>query len=187
MNVFKGLIASACAALYLGAPSSAASQEDCHRGTLDVAYCDRNLDQVADLPTDPSELVDPSTIIFTYTPVEDPAVYASIWQGFVDHMAAVTDRKVVFFPVQSNAAQVEAMRSGRLHVAGFNGSNPIAVSCAGFVPFGMMAYDDGSFGYEMEIIVPMDSDITSPEQIEGRTWPLPLPPRIPASKRPRRS
>jgi phosphonate transport system substrate-binding protein len=43
------------------------------------------------------------------------------------------DRKVVFFPVESNAAQLEAMRSGRLHVAGFNtGSNPIAVSCAGF-------------------------------------------------------
>ena len=48
--------------------------------------------------------------------------------------------KVVFFPVESNAAQLEAMRSGRLHVAGFNtGSNPIAVSCAGFVPFAMQA------------------------------------------------
>ena len=27
--------------------------EDCHRGTLDKAYCDRNMDQVADLPLDP--------------------------------------------------------------------------------------------------------------------------------------
>jgi phosphonate transport system substrate-binding protein len=62
------------------------------------------------------------------------------------------------------------MRSGRLHVAGFNtGSNPIAVSCAGFVPFAMMASDDGSFGYEMEIIVPVDSDIKSPADIKGRT------------------
>ena len=68
------------------------------------------------------------------------------------------------------------MRSGRLHVAGFNtGSNPIAVSCAGFVPFAMMAYDDGSFGYEMEIIVKADSEITSPSQIKGRTMAFTSP------------
>ena len=44
--------------------------------------------------------------------------------------APVTGRKVVFFPVQSYAAQYEAMRSGRLHVAGVNtGGNPVAVNC----------------------------------------------------------
>ena len=61
-----------------------------------------------------------------------------------------------FFPVQSYVfAQYEAMRSGRLHVAGVNtGGNPVAVSCAGLVPFAMMASKDGSYGYEMEIIVP---------------------------------
>ncbi len=149
---------------------SVSAQEDCPRGDLDERFCDRNFDLTADLPLNPEEWVNPDTIIFTYTPVEDPAVYAGIWQGFVDHMAEVTGKKVVFFPVDSNAAQLEAMRSGRLHVAGFNtGSNPIAVNCAGFVPFGMMAKDDGSFGYEMEIIVPADSDIQTPEDIKGRT------------------
>ena len=153
-----------------------AMAEDCHRGTLDEAYCDRNLDQVADLPTDPNDWVDPSTLIFTYTPVEDPAVYANVWQAFIDHLEAAIDRKVVFFPVESNAAQLEAMRSGRLHVAGFNtGSNPIAVSCAGFVPFGMMAYDDGSFGYEMEIIVKADSPIQSAAEIKGKTMAFTSP------------
>ena len=154
----------------LGLGLSASYAEDCHRGTLDVAYCDRNMDQVADLPLDPKDWVDPNTIIFTYTPVEDPAVYANIWQSFVKHLEKHTDRKVVFFPVESNAAQLEAMRSGRLHVAGFNtGSNPIAVSCAGFVPFAMHAKDDGSYGYEMEIIVKTDSSIQSPSEIKGKT------------------
>ena len=146
-----------------GAAVSQAMAEDCHRGTLDAAYCDRNMDQVADLPLDEKDWVDPKTIIFTYTPVEDPAVYANIWTPFIEHLEAYTDRKVVFFPVESNAAQLEAMRSGRLHVAGFNtGSNPIAVSCAGFVPFARHAKDDGSDGYEMEIIVHADSEIQSP-------------------------
>ena len=67
---------------------------------------------------------------------------------FLDHMEKVTGKKVMFFPVQSNAAQIEAMRSGRLHVAGFNtGSNPLAVNCAGFRSFTVMAQADGAFGY----------------------------------------
>ena len=154
----------------------AIAAEDCHRGTLDVAYCDRNMDQTADLPLNPDEWADPNTLIFTYTPVEDPAVYSNIWESFVNHLSETTGKKVVFFPVESNAAQLEAMRSGRLHVAGFNtGSNPIAVSCAGFVPFGMMAYKDGSFGYEMEIIVQADSPIQSAAEIKGKTMAFTSP------------
>lgn len=146
------------------------SAEDCHRGTLDKKYCDRDYNQTADLPLDESQWSNPDTIIFSYTPVEDPAVYAKVWDGFVNHMAKVTGKKVVFFPVQSYAAQYEAMRSGRLHIAGVNtGGNPVAVSCAGLVPFAMMAAKDGSFGYEMEIIVPADSPIKSPSDLKGKT------------------
>jgi len=150
--------------------SFTASAEDCYRGTLDKQYCDRNRDLVADLPLDEKDWVDPDTIIFSYTPVEDPAIYAKVWDGFIKHMSEVTGKKVVFFPVQSYAAQYEAMRSGRLHIAGVNtGGNPVAVSCAGLVPFAMMASKDGSYGYEMEIIVPAGSDIKSPADIKGHT------------------
>lgn len=146
------------------------SAEDCYRGTLDSKYCDRDHNQTADLPLDQSKWSDPDTIIFSYTPVEDPAVYAKVWDGFIKHMSEVTGKKVVFFPVQSYAAQYEAMRSGRLHIAGVNtGGNPVAVSCAGLVPFAMMASKDGSYGYEMEIIVPADSSIQSPADLKGKT------------------
>jgi len=162
--------ASVFAALVLGAGliGMAAAQE-CPRGDLDKAYCDRDGDLVADAPTDSKQLVNPSTLIFAYTPVEDPAVYTKVWDGFIKHLENVTGKKVVFFPVQSNAAEIEAMRSGRLHIAGFNtGSNPIAVNCAGFVPFAIMAGKDGTFGYEMEIIVPADSPIKTPADIKGK-------------------
>lgn len=135
---------------------------------LDPRYTDADGDMLADIPTDAGELADPGTLVFAYTPVEDPAVYAEVWQEFLDHMAEVTGKDVQFFPVDSNAAQIEAMRAGRLHVAGFNtGSNPLAVACAGFRPFAMMAADDGSFGYEMEIITHPDSGITEVEGIRG--------------------
>lgn len=136
---------------------------------LDSRYTDADGDMIADVPTDASQLVDPSTLIFAYTPVEDPAVYAEAWKDFLDHMTEVTGKPVEFFPVQSNAAQIEAMRAGRLHIAGFNtGSNPLAVACAGFRPFAMMAAADGSFGYEMEIITYPGSGISEVADIAGK-------------------
>ena len=136
---------------------------------LDPRFTDADGDLIADIPSDPSEQVDPGTLIFAYTPVEDPAVYAQVWDGFLQHMEEVTGKEVQFFPVQSNAAQIEAMRAGRLHIAGFNtGSNPLAVACAGFRPFTMMAGADGSFGYEMEILTYPGSGIETVEDIEGK-------------------
>jgi len=157
----KRLLATVAAFLIAGAASA--------EFALDARYADADGDLIADIPTDPAKLVDPDTLIFAYTPVEDPAVYAEAWKDFLDHLAAVTGKKVQFFPVQSNAAQIEAMRAGRLHIAGFNtGSNPLAVACAGFRPFTMMARADGSFGYEMEIITYPGSGVEKVEDIKGK-------------------
>ncbi|HET7408581.1 MAG TPA: phosphate/phosphite/phosphonate ABC transporter substrate-binding protein [Paracoccaceae bacterium] len=170
MHLTRTLAAACVSAVALAlAVQPAAAQEDCPRGTLDDRYCDRDGDLIADIPEDPSKWIDPETLIFAYTPVEDPAVYKSVWADFLDHLEEATGKEVQFFPVQSNAAQIEAMRSGRLHVAGFNtGSNPLAVNCAGFRPFTIMASNDGSFGYEMEIITYPGSGIETPEDIEGK-------------------
>lgn len=136
---------------------------------LDPRFTDADGDLVADAPKDPKQQVDPPTLIFAYTPVEDPAVYAKVWDGFLKHLEKVTGKRVQFFPVQSNAAQLEAMRAGRLHVAGFNtGSNPLAVNCAGFVPFTMMASNKGEYGYEMEIITYPGSGVEKPADIKGK-------------------
>lgn len=139
-------------------------------GDLRVGLVDEDGDLVADSPVDEADWIDPEVLIFSYTPVEDPEVYRDVWSGFLEHMEEVTGKEIQFFPVQSNAAQHEAMRAGRLHIAGFNtGSNPLAVNCAGFVPFAMMAGEDGSFGYEMEIITQADSDIVEIADLQGRT------------------
>jgi phosphonate transport system substrate-binding protein len=156
-------------ATILAAGIASAAAPDCPRGDLDKAYCDRNGDLVADAPTDPKQLINPSTLIFAYTPVEDPALYTKVWDGFLRHLEKVTGKKVVFFPVQSNAAEIEAMRSGRLHIAGVStGPTPIAVNCAGYVPFAIMGTQGGTFGYEMEIIVPADSPIKTPADLKGK-------------------
>jgi phosphonate transport system substrate-binding protein len=158
MCLFKGAIVAA--SLMLLPPSALA---------LDQRFSDVDGDMVADAPADPKQWIDPSVLIFSYTPVEDPSVYAKVWDGFIKHLERVTGKRAQFFPVQSNAAQLEAMRAGRLHVAGFNtGSNPLAVNCAGFVPFAVMAAKDGQYGYEMEIITFPGSGVAKVEDIKGK-------------------
>jgi phosphonate transport system substrate-binding protein len=158
-HLFAGTLA---ATMMVAAPAMAEFQ-------LDSRYADADGDLIADIPTDSSQQIDPDTLIFAYTPVEDPSVYATAWTDFLAHLEELTGKKVQFFPVQSNAAQIEAMRAGRLHIAGFNtGSNPLAVACAGFRPFTIMASADGSFGYEMEIITHPESGIDSIEDLKGK-------------------
>ncbi len=162
------VIVGAALAAMLGATGVGAA-ECSNRGALDQRYCDENNDLVADAPEDPSELVNPDTLVFAYTPVEDPAIYADIWQPFIDHMEDVTGKDVRFFAVQSNSAQVEAMRSGRLHVAGFStGPTPFAVNLAGAVPFALMGSEDGRFGYTLQLYTRKDSGIDEMADLKGK-------------------
>jgi len=91
---------SACAALAVAALLSvpAVAADACaNRGELDAMYCDANKDMVADVPADSKKWKNPSTIVFTYTPVEDPAVYENIFKPFTTHLAQCLDKKVVFY------------------------------------------------------------------------------------------
>jgi phosphate/phosphite/phosphonate ABC transporter binding protein len=63
-------------------------------------------------------------------------VYLNLYRPFTEHLTKCIGRRVIYYPVQSNSAQIEAMRSGRLHIAGFStGPTGFAVNLAGAVPF----------------------------------------------------
>ncbi|WP_431854457.1 phosphate/phosphite/phosphonate ABC transporter substrate-binding protein [Azospirillum sp.] len=158
------VIASAYA---FAAPASA---QDCQsRGDLDQLYCDRNGDLVADAPTDAKDWKDPDTLVFTYTPVEDPAVYANIFKPFQEELGKCTGKKVLYFQVQSNAAEIEAMRSGRLHVAGFStGPTGFAVNLAGAVPFAVKGDESGFQGYQLWMLVKADSPYKTLGDLKGK-------------------
>ena len=70
--MIKTLLAALAISVALAAPAAAEFK-------LDSRYQDADGDMIADIPTDPSQQVDPDTLIFAYTPVEDPAVYADVY------------------------------------------------------------------------------------------------------------
>jgi len=147
-----------------------ARADDCkNRGQLDTLYCDENNDLVADSPKDPAKWKDPSTLVFAYTPVEDPAVYANIFKPFTDYLAQCVSKRVIYYPVQSNSAEIEAMRSGRLHVAGFStGPTGFAVNLAGAVPFATKGTEKGVQGYHLISLVRADSPYQKLSDLKGK-------------------
>ncbi len=161
------ILAALIAVLMNGA---ATAQDTCkNRGQLDTLYCDDNGDLVADAPKDPKLWRDPATLVFAYTPVEDPAVYANVFKPFTDHLTSCTGKRVVYYPVQSNSAEIEAMRSGRLHIAGFStGPTGFAVNMAGAVPFATKGTDKGVQGYHLLAIVKKDSPYQKLSDLKGK-------------------
>ena len=164
---------SLCAAAVCGSllfSGAALAQDDCkHRGELDTSYCDEDRDMVADAPKDAKRLKNPSTLVFAYTPIEDPAVYQNLFKPFQEHLASCSGKKVVYFTVQSNAAQIEAMRAGRLHVTGLaSGQVGFAVNLAGAVPFAIKGNESGPRTYTQVVIVKKDSPFHKLADLKGR-------------------
>jgi phosphonate transport system substrate-binding protein len=150
-------------------PDTARAQECRSRGQLDTLYCDDNLDLVADTPTDPRKWKDPARLFFAYTPVEDPAVYQNAFRPFTEYLAQCTGKGVVYYPVQSNTAEIEAMRSGRLHVAGFStGPTGFAVNLAGAVPFAAKGTESGPQGYHLISLVKATSPYQKLSDLKGK-------------------
>ncbi len=164
--ITKSLLALAL----LGAAAGAWAQDNCpNRGDLDVMYCDANHDLVADPPTDPKKFRDPNTLVFAFTPVEDPSIYEKLFQPFMGHLSQCVGKKTVFFAVQSNSAEIEAMRSGRLHIAAFStGPTNFAVNIAGAVPFAIRGTAGVPEGVSIQLIVRKDSPYKKITDLKGK-------------------
>ncbi len=164
----KIVLAAVSVAVFSMGP--ALGQDTCkHRGQLDTMYCDENNDLVADVPTDAAKLRDPSTLVFAYSPVEDPATYQRIFKPFTDYLAKCTGKRVVYSPVQSNSAEIEAMRSGRLHVAGLStGPTAFAVNFAGAVPFAAKGTAEQIRGYHLISVVKKESPYQGLADLKGK-------------------
>lgn len=170
MQIAKPFLTAAGLTLAVSFAAPASAQDTCsHRGQLDTLYCDDNNDLVADAPKDAKRWRDPSALVWAYTPVEDPAVYANIFKPFTDHLQTCTGKRVVYYPVQSNSAEIEAMRSGRLHFAGFStGPTGFAVNLAGAVPFAAKGVGTEVRGYHLVTVVKASSPYKTMADLKGK-------------------
>lgn len=156
--------------LVFAVASSTSLAQDCKsRGELDTLYCDEDGDLVADPPKDPKQLKNPSTLLVTYSPLEDPAVYEKLFTPFIEHLQQCVGKPVKFFQVLNATAAIEAMRSNRAHVAILStGETAFAVNIGGAVPYAMRGDAKGSHGYRLITLVKATSSLQKLADLKGK-------------------
>jgi phosphonate transport system substrate-binding protein len=123
-------------------------------------YPDADGDLVADSPQDPSNLIAPEILMFSFVAGEVESVPEAAWTPLLAKLAEKTGREVKYVHYQTTDEQLAALKSGTVHVAGLNtGAVPLAVQRDGFVPICTFGRDDGSYGYTMQLLVPAGSPI----------------------------
>ncbi len=149
---------------------AACAQDACkNHGDLDAQYCDDDGDLVADTPKDPKLWKDPDTLLFSNSPLDDPAVYRKMMQPYVDYLAQCTGKKVRYYDVLSAAAAIEALRSGRMHVGSLStGDIAFAVNVAGGIPFAIQGSAGGFRGYKLWVIVKSSSPYKTLADLKGK-------------------
>jgi phosphonate transport system substrate-binding protein len=154
----------------MGLVGLAQAQNTCaYRGDLAPAYCDANRDLVADMPTDPQRLQDPPSLVFSYSPTENSAVHEKLFKPFLEYLGQCTGRPVSYLAVQSSDDEIEAMRTGHLHVAGFaTGATALAVRKAGAVPFAEKGFVDHAQGAQVLVIVRKDRPYKKLADLKGK-------------------
>jgi phosphonate transport system substrate-binding protein len=168
---FYAIFAVMTAALLAASiPGNTHAQGCLNWGDLDQKlYCDENRDLLADTPSQGYQQKDPDTLVFAYTPVEDPTMDEKAFAGFVAHLSKKTGKQVRWTDAKSSADQIKSMRNGDIQLAAVSpGATVYAVNLAGYVPIALMCRADGTFGYQVQLITREDSGIKGPADLAGR-------------------
>ena len=149
--------------------SSIALGDTCqNRGELSSQFCDNDYNLVADTPLDPNEWIDPATLIITTAPNEDSMAYATELDDLFEYLESCLNRRIIYYPLQSNSAEIESMKNGRVHIASFSsGATVAAVNEAGAVPFAAKGTVEGIKSTHMIVIVRADSDYITLADLKG--------------------
>jgi phosphonate transport system substrate-binding protein len=140
------------------------------KSKLDDRFTDADGDLIADPPKDVAQQISPDTLIFSYIANPNADSERARWQSFADFLAKKTGKKVEVVSFRTVPEQLAALKNGKLHVTGLNtGTVETAVNTCGFVPVCVPAHDDGTFGYQMKMIVPAKSEIKSLADLKTHT------------------
>ena len=136
---------------------------------LAAVFSDADHDLVADAPTDPTKLLNPETLFFSYIGAKNSELQEQVWKEFVAALSKSTGKNVEFVVFKTTNDQLSALKHGKLHITAFStGTVPEAVREYGFVPDFTLAAADGKIGHTMQLIVPADSPIKALEDLKDK-------------------
>jgi phosphonate transport system substrate-binding protein len=140
---------------------------------LDPRFTDSTGSGLADAP-DPSLCIDPPKLTFSYVAGSDADKYQKVFQPLMDYISQATGKPVEYKAYAGNDDEINAIAADQLTIAVLNtGGVTVAVNRAGFIPTSKIPVHDGTM--QVEIIVPADSPIQTPNDLKGRELTLSQP------------
>ncbi len=113
--------------------------------------------------------ITPNPLIVSFSPFENLSPYSKHIVKFTDYLAHCLNTEVIYYQMQSNEAEIEAMRAGRLHVAGLSsGTTVAAVERAGAIPFAIKGNANGIVYAGLIVIVRSDSAYQKLTDLKGK-------------------
>lgn len=132
-------------------------------------FIDTDGDLVADPPASSDEFIDPDVLFYSTSPEAEKKNLSKRHAGMMAFIAKKTGKKVEFVETSSSLEEIEKMRDGGLHIAGFStGTTGFAVNLAGFVPVCVKAKEEQPMGYHLQIIVKRSSPFHSLKDLKGK-------------------
>jgi phosphonate transport system substrate-binding protein len=146
---------------------------------LAAEYTDHDGRLLADPPTNPADLLDPSTLVVAYQGDADVENQQVDWKGFCANLAKITGKKVISQPYQNSVEDVAAVKAGSIQIIALHAADtPYLVNNAGFIPIGVLSGKDGATGNKLDIAVPNSSPIHSLADLKGHTLTCTIPSSI---------
>src|SRR6478752_4953744 len=85
-----------------------------------LAFADSDNDMIADPPADPSKLINPDTLVFSYVATEGQGPSDDTWKELAAALKQKTGKEVKIAHYNTADDQMAAIKKGELHIVGLN-------------------------------------------------------------------
>ncbi len=124
---------------------------------------------LADPPTDPSKLVDPSALVIGHLIESDADGPDLDWKQLDEHLSKITGKPVTDVEVENGPSQMDKIQSGQINIMALHGADaPFLVNNCGFQPIAVLGDETGAAGNHMDLLVKAGSSINSPADLKGK-------------------
>jgi phosphonate transport system substrate-binding protein len=139
-----------------------------HKG-LAAKYADVDGNLLADTPGNTKDFVDPETVVLAYYKGDDEGGRRIEWEHYKQHLAQALGKNVALREYLHTGEEIAAVAAGEIHLVALHAADaPLLVNNAGFVPFAVLASEQGASGNHMVVAVSRESRIKSLADLRGK-------------------
>ncbi len=146
---------------------------------LSSQFTDTQGTLLADAPKDPSQLINPDTLVVGHLEDSDNDSPEISWKAFNAHLAKATGKKVVELIYDNGPEQMSRIRAGEVSVVALHAADvPFLVNNYGYHPVAVLGAKDGAIGNRFDLLVPAASPMQHADDLRGHTLTCSAPSSI---------